>query len=142
MVTGLEMTHPGADGLDDAGGFVTEDEGHGERDAVAVQRVHIAVAHARGDDPDEDLSDPRCVDLHVLDGRGAGDGFHESSAHGVSMARAAPDYFELDVPVVSITTCWAARSPLVTVTVTPVPGAVGRTTASTTASERRARGTR
>ena len=44
MVAGPEVAYPGADGLDDAGRFVAEDERHGEGHAVAVQCVNVAVA--------------------------------------------------------------------------------------------------
>ena len=67
MVAGLQVAHAGADRLDDPGGFVAEHERHGERHPVTVQRVDVAVAHAGGHDPDEDLADSRLVDLDVLD---------------------------------------------------------------------------
>ena len=87
VVAGLEVAHPGADGLDDSGGFVAEDERDGEGHAVAGQCVHVAVADPRCHDPQEDLADPGRVDLHILDRRRSRHRLDHCGAHAGSMPR-------------------------------------------------------
>ncbi len=68
-VTGPHVVHARPDRLDDAGGLVTEDERRREHGSVAVQRVQVAVAHARCRGADEHLAEAWTVDLDVADVR-------------------------------------------------------------------------
>ena len=87
MVSGLEVAHARADGLDHPGRLVAEDERHGERHPVAGQCVEVTVADTGGRDPDEDLTDPGLVDLDVFDGRGTRHRVEDCRAHAGSIAR-------------------------------------------------------
>src|SRR4051794_18447246 len=70
MVADPQSGDIGAHRLDDAGAFVAEDEGAIEREAPeAVDDVQVAVADAGGDAAHQDLTAPRLVHLHLLDGQ-------------------------------------------------------------------------
>ncbi len=86
VVTRAKVAHPGADGLDNSGRFMTEDEWHRERHPVAGQCMEVAVAHPGCLDPDQDLADPRTVDLDVLDLGCSRHRVDHSSAHGLSLS--------------------------------------------------------
>src|SRR5207237_3804338 len=67
VIAGPEGRHVAADGLDDAGALVAEDDRAIERPAPPpVDHVQVAVAHARRRRAHEDLALPRLVDLDRL----------------------------------------------------------------------------
>src|SRR5438067_7862188 len=68
VVAGAQRRDVAADGLDDAGTLVSEDDRAIERPAShPVDDVQIAVAHAGGGGAHEHLAAPRLVDLDRLD---------------------------------------------------------------------------
>jgi len=66
MVTGLDEGDPVPHALDHPGALVTEDTWRVARRVGTRRRVQVRVAHAAGDEPDEDLAGARLGQLHLL----------------------------------------------------------------------------
>ena len=66
MVADLDAADAGADRLDDAGAFVSEDP-RVHRVGKRVLEVNVRVAEPRCDDPDEDFVRTWAVEFHLLE---------------------------------------------------------------------------